>query len=84
MDNLNAFLREKNLKVTNRELCTRLRQYYLFKQYHGGVIQVRTSSIPSHPTLCPAPDPHPPPRPAPGPHLTLTLTQPHPALNPKS
>ena len=35
MDNLNAFLREKNLKVTDKELCTRLRQYYLFKQYHG-------------------------------------------------
>jgi len=35
MDNLNAFLREKNLKTTDRELCTRLRQYYLFKQYHG-------------------------------------------------
>ena len=35
MDNLNTFLREKNLKSTDRGLCTRLRQYYLFKQYHG-------------------------------------------------
>jgi hypothetical protein len=35
MDNLNTFLREKNLKATDLGLCTRLRQYYLFKQYHG-------------------------------------------------
>jgi hypothetical protein len=35
MDNLNAFLRAKNLNSTDRELCTKLRRYYLFKQHHG-------------------------------------------------
>jgi len=36
MDNLNSFLREKRLKATDPGLCTRLRQYYLFREYHGG------------------------------------------------
>jgi len=36
MDNLNTFLREKGIKSTDRNLCQRLRQYYLFKEYHGG------------------------------------------------